>query len=266
VSICCPKSVRACALRITLLNGSDIPLDPLACNSRIQTAGFVELNLSPDVEDGAVLETRNPGSGDLCIVDRDCSRLKGFEVELKLCGVPLVVIEMLIGATLLSDTDGRVVGAGLRNDRSSVCSAAKMIEVWSKNAAPSCHPSGTPKHLWIHWVLPRTINWRLSSELSFANHSLEFALSGYAEANPWWYPSYPSAMFPSYVPGGGDPTGWPIGPPGPVLPTGIDPDPWTIGDQLAIRSGGPLAWRCVDALPAPLDECSYAPCGGEWDA
>lgn len=261
MTICCPKSVKACALRITRLNVSDVPLDPLVCASRIQTSGFVELNLNPDVEDGAVLETRNPG-GDICIVDRDCDVLKGFEVELKLCGVPITVIEMLVGAMLMADTEGNLVGAGLRNDRSDACSNARMVEVWSKNAAPACDVDGIPKNAWIHWLLPRTVNWQITGSLSFANGPLEVVLRGYAEANPWWYPSLPAPAFPAYVPGGGDEAGYPTGPAGAVIPTGISPDPWTLEDQAVIRGSGPLAWKCVDALPAPIDDCDYLPCEG----
>lgn len=257
MAICCPKSIKACALRITRQNECDIALDPLVANSRIQTAGFMEMNLSPDVESGEDITTKN-ACGDICIRDKDCDRLKGFEVELKLCGIPLTVIEMLTGATLLSDGVGGFNGAVMRESKDAACENSKMIELWSKNADKGqCTVDGTSQNLYIHWVLPRTINWEISGGLNFTNGPLEITLTGYAENNPLWFPSYADSVFPSYVPGGGDPTSVPTGAPGPVLPPDVTADPWTLADQAAIQAGGPLAWRCVAALPTPIDDCGY---------
>jgi len=254
-----PKPVRACAIRVTRLNGSDVPLDPLTCNSRIQTNAFIRMGVSPDIEEGEVLETRSQ-CGDICIVDRDCPTLKGAFVELLVCGAPFALLEMMLGVNLASDDEGVIVGAGLRDDRANNCASPLMVEIWSRNARPSCDPL-YPDGKWVHWVLPRTTLWNLSGDLAFENGPVEFSLSGYAEQNRYWYPSLPGPDFPSYVPGGGDPSGWPTGPAGPVLPTGVDPDPFTLADQAVVRQSGPVFWRLVPDLPDPMDSASYLPCG-----
>lgn len=256
MAICCPKSIKACALRITRQDDCDRAIDPLAPNSRIQTAGFMELNLSPDMEGGMDITTKN-ACGDICIRDKDCDRLKGFDAELKLCGMPLAVIEMLIGAELLADDNGDFVGAVMRESKNTPCEDSKGLEFWSKNAAKSC--STGSNNLYIHWVLPRTINWELSGGLNFTNAALEVTIKGYAQNNTDWVPSMPGPAFPSYVPGGGDPASTPSGAAGPVLPGGLEADPWSLSDQTAIRKGGPLAWRCVGTLPTPLNDCGYLP-------
>lgn len=256
MTICCPKSIKACALRLTRQDECDRALDPLTPNSRILTAGFMELNLNPDMEGGEDITTKN-ACGDICIRDKDCDRLKGFEVELRLCGIPLPTVEMLIGATLLDDGEGNFVGAAMRESKDAACENSKMLEFWSKNAARQC--SAEANNLYIHWVLPRTINWELSGGLTFTNGALEVTVTGYAENNTLWIPSLPGADFPSYEPGGGDPASTPTGPAPTVLPAGLDPDPWSLTDQAAIRAGGPLAWRCVGALPGPIDDCAYLP-------
>lgn len=261
MSICCPKSIKACALRITRQNECDVALDPLVPNSRIQTSGFMELNLSPDVENGEDITTKN-ACGDICIRDKDCDRLKGFEVELKLCGIPLPVLEMLTGLTLLSDGAGGFNGAVMREAKAAACENSKALEVWSKNADKGvCDVDGAPANLWIHWVLPRTINWEISGGLNFTNGALEVVVKGYAENNPLWFPSYPGVTFPSWTPGGGDPTGVPTGASPPVLPPLVTADAWTLTDQAAVQTGGPLAWRCVSDLPAPIDDCGYVETG-----
>lgn len=257
MTICCPKSIKACAMRITRQNECDVALDPLVPNSRIQSAGFMEINLSPDVESGEDITTKN-ACGDICIRDKDCDRLKGFEVEIKLCGIPLPVIEMLTGATLLSDGAGGFNGAVMRESKDAACENSKALEFWSKNADKGqCTVDGVTQNLYIHWVLPRTINWEISGGLNFTNGPLEVTVMGYAENNPLWFPSYPTTTFPSWTPGGGDPTGVPTGSPPPVLPPDITADTWTLADQTAIQAGGPLAWRCVAALPSPIDDCGY---------
>ena len=94
MTICCPKSIKACAIRVTRQDTNDVVLDPLTPNSRVLSSGFMELNMSPDVESGEEITTKN-GNGEICIRNKDCDRLKGFMVELKLCGIPLPMIEQI---------------------------------------------------------------------------------------------------------------------------------------------------------------------------
>lgn len=254
-TICCPKSIKACAMRITRQDDCNIALDPLTPNSRVLTSGFMELNLSPDVEAGEDITMKN-ACGEICIRDKDCDRLKGFEVELKLCGVPLPIIEMLIDATLLEDGEGNIVGAATRNSLTDPCQNSKMLELWSKNAEAVCTPggAGSDQPLWIQWVLPLTRNWEISGGMNFTTGALEVAISGYSENNPNWFPSFPGATFPAY-----DGNGNPIDPAPCILPDGITADPWSLTDQTAIQQGGPIAWRCVGSLPGPVNDCAYMP-------
>lgn len=254
-TICCPKSIKACALRITRQDECNIALDPLTANSRVLTSGFMELNLSPDVESGEDITMKN-ACGEICIRDKDCDRLKGFDVELKLCGVPLTVIEMLIDATLLEDGDGNIVGASMRNAKIAACENSKMLELWSKNSGAVCTPggAGNDQPLWIQWVLPLTRNWEISGGMNFTTGALEVTISGYAENNPNWFPSFPGPTFPAY-----DEDGHPVDAAPCILPTDVPADPWSLADQTAIQEGGPMAWRCVDALPTPLNDCGYMP-------
>lgn len=253
----CPLSVRGCALRLTMLNDSGVPVDPLTPNSRIQTAAFAELSLSPDVESGNESVKISPSGGAMSIIDRDCDVLKGMNLSLRLCGVPLTVLEMLTGTNSLMDGD-TVVGGVWRDEKERSCVNLVMVELWSRNAGASCDDYGNPiSGKWIQWVLPRTLKWSLGSNIEFNNGALDVVLDGYAEQNPAFYPSLPSGAFGSYVPGAGDPAGWPIGDPPAIIPDALSADPWTPSDQAAIQDGGPMAWRGVTDLPEPLSDCSY---------
>lgn len=253
MAFCCPKSIRACALRLTRLNASGVPVDPVQPNSRIQTSGFMELNLTPRYESGDSEVTRDPG-GNVRIVDTDFDQLLGMEVRLRLCGVNPTVLEMLTGLDILSDT-----AYVLNDSRRFACLDPVMVEVWSKNVAADCGPAGPlpGSGLWVHWVLPRTNLWTLNGDIKFSSGVLEVSLSGYATPNEGFFPSYPDPAnnFPSYV------AGWPTGPAPTTIPLEVVPDAWTVTEAQGVRNGGPLGWKCVDALPAPLSDCDYVPAG-----
>ncbi len=255
----CPQSIRGCAVRITRLNECGVPLDPLVPNSRIQFAAFTEVTLSPDTEDGANIVQKN-ACGQIVIRDKDIPRLLGFDVKLVMSGVPLPALEMLLDATLLhGDTPGDFKGAVLRESKGAAAPNPKMLEVFSKNAnRAQCGVGGLGAAVYVQWLLAHTKNWEIDDDLSFSYEDpLTFGLSGYVENNPNWFPSWPAAEFPSYVPGGGDPDGTPTGVAGPVLPNDITADTWTLSDQAAIQAGGPVAWQTVAALPSPLEDCAY---------
>lgn len=256
----CPRSIKGCAMTMARQDECGVVLDPLTPNSRIMTAGFMQATFSPDIEGGEDITTKN-ACGDICIRDKDCDRLKGFNVELMLCGVPLPVLEMLIDVTLLESTiQGDFKGGVLRESKSAPCADPKQIEIFSKNTnRDQCTVAGLSTQIYVDWLLPHTKNWEISGDLVFSTGALEVTLSGYAENNPNWFPTWPGTTFPSYVPGGGDPTGSPIGGPPPILPAGITADTWTLDDQTAIQAGGPLAWQSAAVLPSPLLDCDYSP-------
>lgn len=258
----CPQSIHAIMVRLTRLNDCGVPLDPLTPNSRMQFAAFTSLKLSPDLQAGANIVEVN-AAGQICIRDLDCDRLLGFKATLMLCGVPLPALEMLLDTTLLhGDTPGDFKGAVLPNSKTGPCPNPKMVELWSKNAnRAECGVGGTGSALFVQWLAPHTKNWQIDGDLDYEyTKPLVVQLKGYVENNPNWFPSWPDATFPSYVPGGGDPLGVPTGPPPTILPNDIEPDPWTLEDQAVIQdeeTGGPLAWQTVGALPDPIKDCDF---------
>lgn len=257
-AFCCPKSVKACALRVTRLYDFGTPRDPLEFGRTVQGSGFAELTLNPDYETGERVEVRSPG-GDLAVLHRDFDSLLGFEVTLRVCGMPLM-LSILLGVdeeNIIPDPLDVFGGRGwaLPDGISDPCPTAPyMVELWSKNVDPSEGLDDCAR--WVHWVLPYTDYWTISSDLSFSSGVLEWEVQGYARRNEWWLPAFPGPEFPSYV------GGTPVGSPPTVLPPEVTtPDPWTGYDAEVIRQSGPLAWKCVAALPEPLDDCALLPGG-----
>jgi hypothetical protein len=251
MAICCPKSVKACAVRLTRLQDSGLPYGPLTPDRTVQGSGFAELTLSPDYEAGEKVDVRSPG-GELAVIHRDFDALRGFDVSLRLCGLPLMLDAIGLNPLGEPGTTARP-GFALSDSLAEPLCEPFMLELWSRNATP---PEGVDDCArWIHWVLPYTSHWTLSSDLSFTAGALEVEISGYARQNEWWWPAFPGPTFPAYNYTSGlpeDPApGW--------LPSGVTADEWTLDDLNTIRASGPLAWRCVSALPEPLDDCDYVP-------
>ena len=145
VQYSCPKSVKACALRMTFLEPSGLTQDPLTPERTVQGSGFVELALNPDYESPSEVVVRNPGST-VAVIHKDFDVLKGFEVSLKLCGINLVTA--LLGWTGFTSYDEAtdttsVNGWALNDDLGRPCVVQPaMLEVWSKNVADTGHHRG----------------------------------------------------------------------------------------------------------------------------
>lgn len=219
------------------------------------TSGFIEVGLSPEYESGKK-EVIRDFANNVQFVSNDFDILLGMTVKLKLCAVNPVVLEMLTGAVLPSDA-----AVVLNDTKRFACQEPIMLEVWSKNAGYVCPPGGpvaSDGGLFIHWVLPLTSQWTISSDLTFNSGALDVEVSGYATSNEGWFPSFPDPEmdWPSYVPAESL-SGWPTGAPPVVLPMGAPVDSWTMVEAAAVRDGGPLAWRCVNELPSPLSDCAY---------
>ena len=222
MSICCPKSIKGLAIRVTRTDICGVPESIFDADTRITTTGFVSLGLTPNIESGEEITVKN-ADGSLCVTDKDPDQLKWFDLELLLCGVPLPLLEMLLGVTLLTD-GADSVGGVLPSRAAQIDQLPRQMEVWSRNKdAAACAPGATPVP-YVQWLLPLTRNWNVSGNLSFSITQLEFTLSGQAEETQGYQPSH-----------GGE---------------------WDAGQVAAIQNGGPLAWKCVGELPTTSD-CAY---------
>lgn len=243
MAICCPKSFQTKTARFASLDDCGRPVtsaDPITggVGAIVQTNAFMELTVTPDIEEGEEIVVKTAG-GEICVHNKDCDQVKGFELGLKLCGAPFPVLNMLMGvraifdATVATDIIGGAIPIG------KVCRRPVSVGLWGKNAVKGACPipsaPGAPIALpWVLWQLTKTINWVIDGDLSFADGALEFGLKGYAEENPYFgIGSSPVATGP-FVPGAGDTS------------------PWTATDN-AVEA---LLWRCVPDAPSSA-ECLF---------
>jgi len=224
MTICCPKSIKGLAIRVTRTDVCGVPEAETIAQSRIATNGFVTMTLSPNIETGEAITVKN-ADGSFCVVDEDPDLLRGFDLELLLCGVPTPLLEMLLGASVLTDGPD-TVGGVLPSRANQTNLLPRQIEIWSRNKdATACAPGSSPVP-YVEWLLPLTRKWNLGGSLAFSISNLEVTLTGFAEESPGYETSVAGE--------------------------------WSAADILAIQSGGPLAWKCVGSLPV-VDDCGYVP-------
>lgn len=225
-TICCPKSIKGLAIRVTRADICCVPEPETTANSRIATNGFVSLSLSPNIETGESISIKL-ADGSLCIDDTDPDLLTSIGLELLVCGVPLPLLEMLLGVALLLDGVDAVGGVlpSKANQTSAASAETRQFELWSRNKDVSACVAGNSELPYVHWLLPCTKNWQISGNIEFAIGATEITLSGVAEeGGPSWAPSVAAE--------------------------------WSNGQITEIQGGGPLAWKCDSTLPE-TDQCAY---------
>lgn len=212
--------VRALALRLTRTDACGAPVPEATANSRITTAGFISVGLASDVFTSSDIQVA-AASGAICVRDKGVPSLLGYDVTLQLCNFNESILEMLLGASILTTPGPPTVSqvGGVIGSDGSFNDNTVMVEWWSRNGNnDACAGGGGAAFL--HWVLPRVNRWVLSGNIDIGDSATTVTLQGYAEPT--------TAFAESRV-----------------------ADQWTAADVTAINAArGVLAWREVTSTPA----------------
>jgi hypothetical protein len=253
-----PKSVKACAMRVTQLDSCDQPYAATAAKRRVTSPLFTLAKLTIDLE-AAAPETVKNACDTVIIDDPGTAHKKGFNVELVLIGMVYPALALLIDAQELLDVGGAAVGGVIAPPTRVSYNESAMIELWTRNGtAGACVPGQAISGQYTRWLLPKTSRWELSGDITFDKGAMLATIKGYATNNPNWVPGMPSASFPTWTasPAGGQGPWSAAGPE--ILPPGEVADPWTPAHQTKIRAGGELAW-IADSLPDLTSPSDYMP-------
>lgn len=171
----CLAEAMACRIRVARLN-DDGSLDPGTENLYVSDA-IISVGTSPDVEAGEVLTQRN-GCGNICVRRRSDDETVAYNLTLALCQLDSELIELLTGATLI--TQGGVT-VGLQRPKVGSVKPAVSFEVWSEARTAAGQASFDGALLWWHWVWPH-VKWT-AGDSSLEAGVLNVAVTGYAEEN-----------------------------------------------------------------------------------
>lgn len=177
---CGHGTVRACMMRVAALaaDGST----PCG-NGMYVTDTLVELNLTPEVQEGDGLEQRN-ACGDFCIDFKDDDRVKWWNATLKICE-PNAELSALMSAGFTKLTSGgNTTGGKFPPLGRVVQSNGVSIELWSIRLATDGQTKDG-SFGYYQWALPRTRGWRPVAR-EFGNKVFENEFQGRVFANSNW--------------------------------------------------------------------------------
>ena len=171
-----PAPARANAIRFTRTDVCGVPVAEATANSRLTTAGFVEVGMALDVFTSSDIAVTG-ADGAQCVFSKGQNTLRGIDITLSLCSFNESIMEMLLGSTILvdgADNVGAVVGADGTINTNTV-----MVEWWSTNAnSDACAAGGRG---FTHHVLPRVNRWVLTGNTDFGDTATTLQFAAYAE-------------------------------------------------------------------------------------
>jgi hypothetical protein len=173
MSTVCYSSIKGLAMRATRLNSAGEW--ETGATASVVSKGFVTISLSANIEEGEEFLVKN-AQGQLCINEKDQSRLKYMNLEIEFCEVNPVLFELMTGVRVLGNWDGDNVGFSMAEELQA---APHALEVWTKVTG------GTSGGQYVYWLLPRVVNG-IAGDFTVENGPMTFTLSANTQDNAAW--------------------------------------------------------------------------------
>lgn len=169
----CFGSIKGLVLRVTRLDDTGNPV--IGPTGSAISAGFVSLAFAANIEAGEEFIVKG-ANGALCVNEKDCDQLKGYDLTVNLCQVDPEMYEIIGGVRPIPDYTttnhvGYATGESLR------CSGGFALETWSRQ-------SGTGGL--IYWLFPWITNGIVGGDVTIENGPVTFVVNGRTKANPNW--------------------------------------------------------------------------------
>lgn len=168
--------IKARRIRVTKLDECAEPDDTVGNMSTLVTGGFIKVGGSMEVEDGEEFITKNAW-GELCVNEKDASRIKRVNLELEFCQVQPAMLGAIAGSTPILDGTGATVGGSF----GEAVGTKFQLEVWTKIAGTDCDPSQPVPY--TYWCFPVVTNGVIG-DFEMANASMNMMVSANTEGAP----------------------------------------------------------------------------------
>ncbi len=175
----CVSPIKGTVMRLVKVDSCGNPVTG-AESAEVVTDGFIQINPSPQYEEGEVQQVRK-ASGAFCVNEKDEPELARVVLGINWCVLDPDAIIIITGERLLSDATtgvGVAFGEGLITARFS-------LEVWQKVAGrAACDAGGNQQY--VYWPFPNVGN-TIVNDFSFENAPLQFSTTSETEAaGPLW--------------------------------------------------------------------------------
>jgi hypothetical protein len=215
------SSIKARRIRITKLDECGEPDDTVGNASVLVTSGFTKVSGTIEVEEGEEFLVKNAW-GDLCVNEKDDSRIKRVNLEIEFCQVHPALLSMVAGGTSILDGSD-YVGASFGES----VGTNFQLEVWTKMAGTDCDLTTTIPY--IYWAFP-LVTGGVLGDFEMANSTMNLMMTAMTEGTPtaygqgWFEPDYflsalPAGQFFAFQPAQAAPPADTNGPVDYVAPT-----------------------------------------------
>lgn len=152
----CFGSIQACRLRVGRLDAGGAPSP--GANNLYVTDALIQIQTTYEIETGEEFTQKN-GCGAICQTFKEDDKIKRVTLELQLCQFDYELLEMLLGATLITSdlvTPGGAIGIDLPPSTAGAQNGVSM-EAWTKAWDGGEQPvSALGDPLYHHFVWPKT--------------------------------------------------------------------------------------------------------------
>lgn len=177
----CLAAIHLCRVRVTRLDADGTPT--AGPNNSYVTADPMVLTVTPNIEAGQDLVLT--GGCDCIIAQyRGFDKLKRFDFELDLGKVEPGLMEMMLGATAITDGSNGPIGIWWGENQFDCSTAAQpnlCFEAWQDGWEDDQISAAYP---YIHWIWPSTY-WQIAPH-TLQNDFFQPKLTGFSRRNENW--------------------------------------------------------------------------------
>lgn len=145
----CATPIKGSMLRLVKVDLCGIPVTGTS-SIVVTTKGFVQVQMSPQYEDGQEFFERT-ADGTPCVNQKDDPVLKRMQLSVNFCEVDPIGIAMVSSATLLDAVSPVVTGTGFAVSEGTPANRFSM-EVWQQVAGSgACDATGAQRYIYNAW-------------------------------------------------------------------------------------------------------------------
>lgn len=176
----CFTPIRGRRMRVTRVDTIGRPV-PGPC-STVVTSGFVNVEMTAEVEEGEETTVRTAG-GTLCVSEKGADQLKWINTSIEFCNVDPDLFSMINPTwTKLLDRNGETIGWEESHEYS--IDTGISLEVWS-DVTGYTPTDPTAEGAWVYYLLPFVVGGTLG-DITIENGAVSFTITGRTKKGSQW--------------------------------------------------------------------------------
>lgn len=176
----CFTPIRGRRMRVTRVDTIGRPVAG-PC-STVVTSGFVNVEMTAEVEEGEETTVRTAG-GTLCVSEKGADQLKWINVSIEFCNVDPDLFSMINPTwTKLLDRNGETIGWEESHEYS--IDTGISLEVWS-DVTGYTPTDPTAQGAWVYYLLPFVVGGTLG-DITVENGAVSFTITGRTKKGSQW--------------------------------------------------------------------------------